>query len=127
MFLETKRLYFRELTTKDEELILALDSDPEVMKYLTDGVATPRDDVRMALKKTEELFKKHVGRFGFWAAHDRESDEFLGWFHFRPAKSDPDNTKRVELGYRLHRRFWGRGYGKFQDRCRLYFQEASFS
>ena len=40
VFLETKKLYLRELSTNDEELILALDSDPEVMKYLTDASET---------------------------------------------------------------------------------------
>ena len=45
--------------------------------------------------------------YGFWAAIERTTGEFVGWFHLRPGSDDaPDEP---ELGYRLHRRFWGRG------------------
>ena len=32
----------------------------------------------------------------------------MGWFHFRPAAID--RPTEVELGYRLRKSFWGRGY-----------------
>jgi len=44
---------------------------------------------------------------GYWAAEDRESGEFLGWFHLRPDRIEPEHQ---ELGYRLRRAIWGRGY-----------------
>jgi RimJ/RimL family protein N-acetyltransferase len=34
----------------------------------------------------------------------------MGWFLFRPCRKDPDNIKRIELGYRLKRVYWGQGY-----------------
>lgn len=34
----------------------------------------------------------------------------MGWFIFRPCWKDPDNTRRIELGYRLKQAFWGQGY-----------------
>jgi RimJ/RimL family protein N-acetyltransferase len=47
--------------------------------------------------------------FGFWAAIEKSTGDFLGWFHFRPPEgSDPDE---VELGYRLRKPAWGKGYG----------------
>ncbi len=47
-------------------------------------------------------------RYGFWAAIEKDSGEFLGWFHFRPQEgAHPDE---VELGYRLRRAAWGKGY-----------------
>lgn len=48
-------------------------------------------------------------RYGFWAALARESGAFLGWFHLRPLTSRGDAVP--ELGYRLRRAVWGRGYG----------------
>jgi RimJ/RimL family protein N-acetyltransferase len=33
---------------------------------------------------------------------------FLGWFEFRPL--DDDSSAVVELGYRLNKAAWGRGY-----------------
>ncbi|MDA8793702.1 GNAT family N-acetyltransferase [Bacteriovoracaceae bacterium] len=109
-FLRTKRMNFRELSLKDEDLIYDLDSDPEVMKYITLGVTSTREDIQIALKKTEELFQKHEGRFGYWAVIDSYTSEFMGWFHFRPSKSDPDNIQRIELGYRFKKKFWGQGF-----------------
>lgn len=33
----------------------------------------------------------------------------MGWFHLRPDKDFLDDRTRVELGYRLRRKFWGKG------------------
>lgn len=110
IYLETKRMLLRELRLSDENLILDLDSDPEVMKYLTDGVPSTIEDVRGALSRTQDLYQKHNGRFGFWAAIEKATGNFMGWFHFRPSKKYPENIKRIELGYRLKKDFWGKGY-----------------
>jgi RimJ/RimL family protein N-acetyltransferase len=46
--------------------------------------------------------------YGFWAAIEKTGGAFLGWFHFRPK---PDHLPdEPELGYRLHRISWGKGY-----------------
>jgi RimJ/RimL family protein N-acetyltransferase len=50
----------------------------------------------------------HFDGYGFWAAIDKTSDRFLGWFHLRP--QDGDRVDQPELGYRLRREVWGRGY-----------------
>src|SRR5207302_2940782 len=48
-------------------------------------------------------------RYGFWAAIEKSTGAFVGWFHFRHlAGAGPDDA---ELGYRLRRAAWGRGYG----------------
>jgi len=110
IYLETQRMIFRELTFEDEENLLDLDSDPEVMKYLTLGKPSTRDEVKAALVRTRDFFTKHNGRFGLWAAIEKDSGKFMGWFLFRPDKAQPDNTDRIELGYRLKKEFWGKGF-----------------
>jgi RimJ/RimL family protein N-acetyltransferase len=46
--------------------------------------------------------------YGFWAAIERSTGDFLGWFHFRPRPGSlPD---QAELGYRLRKSAWGKGY-----------------
>jgi RimJ/RimL family protein N-acetyltransferase len=46
--------------------------------------------------------------FGVWASFERSTGEFLGWFEFYPWKdAGPDE---VELGYRLRKSAWGKGY-----------------
>jgi RimJ/RimL family protein N-acetyltransferase len=46
--------------------------------------------------------------YGFWAAIDKTTGRFLGWFHFRPGEGA--GPLEPELGYRLHRFAWNQGY-----------------
>ena len=48
------------------------------------------------------------GERGYWAAEEKSGGTFLGWFELRPV--DPGSPAVVELGYRLRRAAWGRGY-----------------
>jgi RimJ/RimL family protein N-acetyltransferase len=45
--------------------------------------------------------------YGFWAAIEKSSGRFLGWFHLRPG--DGAGPREPELGYRLRRDVWGQG------------------
>jgi hypothetical protein len=42
VFLETERLVLRRFTPEDVDLLVELDGDPEVMRYLTGGAPPPR-------------------------------------------------------------------------------------
>ncbi|WP_405429217.1 GNAT family N-acetyltransferase [Micromonospora sp. NBC_00617] len=101
----TERLWFRRLTVADVDALVELDSDPEVMRFLTGGVATPRATVRDEhLPKLLAQYDSHPG-LGRWAALDREAGDFLGWFALDPSADGAE----AELGYRLRRATWGRG------------------
>jgi RimJ/RimL family protein N-acetyltransferase len=51
---------------------------------------------------------KRLDRLGTWAAESADNGEFLGWFCFRP---DPGgDITNIELGYRLSRSTWNKGY-----------------
>jgi RimJ/RimL family protein N-acetyltransferase len=107
-YLRTERLVLRRFTTDDADLLAELDSDPEVMRYITGGRPTPRDEiVNEVLPALLSYYDRFEG-FGFWAAIERDTGQFLGWFHLRPAPGD--GPAEVELGYRLRRAAWGRGY-----------------
>ena len=108
VFLETERLTLRQFTAEDVDLLVELDSDPEVMHYITGGQATPREEI-----ERDELpaFLAHHERddgYGFWAAIEKSSKEFIGWFHLRPRVEGP--VDEPELGFRLRRSAWGKGY-----------------
>lgn len=119
IYLETQRMILRELTFEDEDNLMDLDSDPEVMKYLTLGTPSTRIEIKEALIRVRELFLKHNGRYGLWAAIEKDSGKFMGWFLFRPDKAEPDNTDRIELGYRLKKEFWGKGFATEGSRALL--------
>jgi RimJ/RimL family protein N-acetyltransferase len=97
----------REFTADDLDLLVALDSDPEVMHFITGGQPTSRDELGgVVLPRWLRYYDDPEG-FGFWAAEGRGSGEFIGWFHLRP--SDDDAASPPELGYRIARQYWGRG------------------
>ncbi|MET7960707.1 GNAT family N-acetyltransferase [Micromonospora zamorensis] len=101
----TERLRFRRLTMADVDALVDLDSDPEVMRFLSGGVATPLATVRdEQLPRLLAQYGRHPG-LGRWAALDRGTGDFLGWFALDPSADGAE----AELGYRLRRSTWGRG------------------
>ncbi|MFI7546624.1 GNAT family N-acetyltransferase [Actinoplanes sp. NPDC049599] len=108
IYLETDRLVLRQFTEDDVDNIVELDSDPVVMRYLTGGRATPVEEVRDEVLPFWLAYYERGEEVGFWAAIDKATGHFLGWFHFRPRSRDPESG--VELGYRLRRDAWGKGY-----------------
>lgn len=108
VFLETERLILRRFTESDVDNLVALDSDPEVMKYVTGGRGTPRTEIETEyLPAFLDYYRRYPG-YGFWAVVEKSTGEFIGWFHFRPHAGRP--VDEPELGYRLRRSAWGRGY-----------------
>jgi RimJ/RimL family protein N-acetyltransferase len=109
VFLETQRLVLRRLTDADVDNLTDLDSDPDVTFFINGGRPTPREEVeRDELPALLRYYERYPG-YGFWAAAERETGAFLGWFHLRPPPEggSPDEP---ELGYRLKRSAWGKGY-----------------
>ncbi|MFB8438637.1 GNAT family N-acetyltransferase [Streptomyces niveus] len=100
-FVETPRLRLRDCVEDDLGRLLALDNDPGVKRFIDGGVPAVAETFR------DEALPRLLGR-GFWAAEERGTGEWLGWFELRPV--DGTDWRVVELGYRLHRAAWGRGY-----------------
>jgi len=108
VYLETERLILRRFTLVDVDLVTALDADPAVMRYVTGGRPTPREEIRDDYLPSWLAYYEPDRGYGFWAAIEKETGEFVGWFHLRPQRHDPDDEP--ELGYRLIASAWGRGY-----------------
>src|SRR5512140_2885474 len=102
--LATGRLYLRRFCPHDAPLLFELDSDAEVMRFITKGQPTPLAQIE------NEILPRVLGYYrksppqGCWATHLADGDEFIGWFHLRPDKITPEE---MELGYRLKRSAWG--------------------
>jgi RimJ/RimL family protein N-acetyltransferase len=91
---ETDRLVLRPITVDDVDLLVDLDSDPEVMRYLT-GRPSTRLEIETVIRD----------RLGWrWIATERLSGAFVGWFGLVPGREDS-----YDIGYRLGRMRWGRG------------------
>ncbi|HST87002.1 MAG TPA: GNAT family N-acetyltransferase [Ktedonobacterales bacterium] len=108
VYLETERLTLRQLTQADVDNLFALDSDPAVMRYLSGGTPTPREVIaHEILPRLLSSYERYDG-YGVWAAIEKASGDFLGWFSFHP--HDDGNPGEIALGYRLRRAAWGKGY-----------------
>src|SRR5262245_1248421 len=111
----TDRLSLRDVTEADAELLLELDSDPEVMRYIG---PRPADDVSWYLDRIRTVqipWQAHPWH-GVRLVFDRASNEFLGWVFIRPATAYKFAAEigwirrdEVEVGYRYRRSAWGRG------------------
>jgi RimJ/RimL family protein N-acetyltransferase len=106
ILLKTPRLIIRQFTKDDAGHLFSLNSDPEVMRYL--GRPPSLEVLRDQIIPFHLGSYERLGRLGTWAAERAGTGEFLGWFHFRPGP-DGDITN-IDLGYRLRRPAWGRGY-----------------
>ena len=108
VFAETDRLVLRRFTSADADNLMSLDADPDVMRFITGGIPTSREEIRDEVLPAFLGYYRRYEGYGFWAAIEKETGEFLGWSHFRPRVYAA--AGEVELGYRLRKSAWGKGY-----------------
>ena len=101
---ETPRLILGRFTEEDARLILQLNSDPEVVKYIHEPVLTSVEQAEKVL--LDIILPQYKNNFGRWAIYTKTGNEFLGWcgLKYRPELDE------IDLGYRLKKDAWGKGY-----------------
>jgi RimJ/RimL family protein N-acetyltransferase len=106
-YLDTARLTLRRFTADDVDLLIVLNSDPAIMRYLGEPLAAETVRERQ-LPNILAYYEESNGDFGVFAAEDKESGHAVGWFILGPEDDGPPDE--VELGYRLRQAEWGKGY-----------------
>jgi ribosomal-protein-alanine N-acetyltransferase len=101
---QTPRLLLRRCTEEDAPLILQLNSDPEVIKYVHEPVLTTEEQARKIIVGI--ILPQYKNNLGRWAIHLKADNEFIGWcgLKYRPEADE------IDLGYRLKKTAWGKGY-----------------
>lgn len=109
MFIETERLYFRELLETDVEGIFSLDSDPEVHQHLGKN---PIKNIQQAKDVIKFIRQQYVDNgVGRLAIIEKESSDFVGWGGFKLITDLTNGYKDYhDLGYRFLKKHWGKGY-----------------
>lgn len=96
----------RRFTMADVDLLVELDTDPEVMRWLSGGPPTPRHMIENEI--LPRFNSASMDGRGYWAALTKDTGAFIGWFSLVPR--EPAASRDLEIGYRLRRSAWGMGY-----------------
>ena len=104
--LRTARLILRRWKQPDIKPFAAMNSDPEVMEFFP-SVLSLEQSVDM-VKSIEDRFDKEG--YGLWAVEIEDTGEFVGFVGLSQPKFDTHFTPCVEVGWRIARRHWGKGY-----------------
>jgi RimJ/RimL family protein N-acetyltransferase len=103
--LETERLILRRLSLADLDRMARLNSDPQVMRYIGDGSVWSREVSEQRIRRVLRMYESQPG-LGSWVAEEKRTGKFLGTC----ALMYIPKTVEVEVGYRLARSAWGRGF-----------------
>jgi len=83
-----------------------MSADPAVMEYFSGLLTREQSD---ALVDRVEAFFDSNG-FGLWAVEVPGETPFAGFVGLNAPSFEASFTPCIEIGWRLARRFWGRGY-----------------
>ena len=104
--LTTERLLLRGWRDADREPFAALCADPEVMRYFPGPRSRAESDA--SVDRFQAGFAERG--YGLWAVEVRATGAFAGFVGLNPAPDEVPAAPATEIGWRLARRFWGRGY-----------------
>ena len=98
--IETQRLYLRPFLFEDAEDFYKIASNPENLQFIFPAQA----DLAETQYVLANYFMKNP--LGVWAICDKETNQMIGSIKFE--KLD-EIKKEAELGYFLHKDYWGQG------------------
>lgn len=104
--LRTERLVMRRWQPQDREPFAAMNADAEVMENFP-ATLSRAQSVAM-IERIEACFEHHG--YGLWALELGEHEPLIGFAGLSPVDIPVAFAPAVEVGWRLARRFWGRGF-----------------
>ncbi len=101
--LTTERLRLRRIKASDFDTMRHLDTDPKVLEFLGPPFPISKTEKRMVLIEERNRKPKSLG---YWMGETLEDNEPVGWF----VLNNIQETKTIEIGYRLLEKAWGKGF-----------------
>lgn len=109
IYMETDRLVLRDHTLEDIYTHHALISNEEVMYYLQDIKTTTMEESRVNLQAAIEEIESSSRERYYLRIEDRLNKEHIGEIGYT-VEDIRLNGKHVNLGYFIHKKYWGKGY-----------------
>lgn len=104
--IETPRLLLRRWKDADLNDFIKMNSDPDVMKYFPEAYGAERT-IKL-YKIIQDEFSKYG--YGLYAVEEKSSNKFIGFVGFHWADFDADFCPCIEIGWRLKKEYWHKGY-----------------
>ncbi len=105
--IETPRLIILPPSERYFDHLCQLESNPEVMRYISKGKPRSKEKTRTIMNKIIHHYNEHG--FSLGAIFNKESGEYIGrggLIYLELNDTQPD----IEVGYALFPRYWGKGY-----------------
>jgi ribosomal-protein-alanine N-acetyltransferase len=115
--LTSERLLLRPWRDSDLAPFAVLNADPEVMEHFP-APLTPVETAAMVARMRAALAEHG---FGWWAVEVPGAASFIGFIGLSVPSFQAPFTPCVEVGWRLAREHWGRGYATEGARAALRF------
>jgi len=104
--LATKRLKLRQWCQEDWPSFATLNADPVVMEYYPNVLST--EESNAIAQKFQALIAERG--WGFWAVETMDEKQFIGFVGLHKPTYQLPVTPCVEIGWRLAKQYWGKGY-----------------
>ncbi|WP_235294803.1 GNAT family N-acetyltransferase [Portibacter lacus] len=104
----SERLGFRLWKETDLKIYTELSSDPEVMRFFPQEFWLDERSAKLSISG----FQKHYREYGFtyFAVDKLDTADFIGFIGVKTISYDAFFAPAVDIGWRLHKDFWGNGY-----------------
>ncbi len=104
--LETNRLKLRQWLLKDQAPFAILNADPKVMEFYPNTLKEAQSN--SFAQKLSSLISNNG--WGLWAVESKADNNFIGYVGLHKPQEDLPFSPCVEIGWRLSRHYWGKGY-----------------
>jgi RimJ/RimL family protein N-acetyltransferase len=102
----TERIGFRQWLDRDIEPFVAMCQDERVMEFFP-SILQPEETLA-SIERQKTHIVEHG--FGFFAVDELSTSRFMGFIGIVHPRFESYFTPCVEIGWRLHSDFWGKGY-----------------
>lgn len=100
------RLGFRTWQDSDLDVFSAMNSDPETMKYFEKPLS--KDESKAMMERMNKMYEDKG--YCYFAVELLETGELLGMIGMGWKTFEAEFTPCVDIGWRIRKEFWNRGY-----------------